>query len=112
VLLNMAVFGAVIAYGLQMVSFILLRRRLPHLERPYRSPFGVAGAAFALVVSAVTLVALFVVDPVYQKVVIGAALWFLAGLAYFAFHARHRLVQSPEEQFALAALKAERQRER
>ena len=35
---HMAVFGAVISYVLQMLSFILLRRRLPEIERPYRSP--------------------------------------------------------------------------
>ena len=59
VLLNMAVFGAVISYGLQMVSFILLRRHRPEMERPYRSPLGVPGASLALAISAVTLGALF-----------------------------------------------------
>jgi ethanolamine permease len=101
VLLNMAVFGAVMSYGLQMTSFILLRRRLPEIERPYRSPLGVPGAVVALAISAVTLVALFVVDPVYQKVVIGAAIWYALGLLYFAFHGRRRLVYSPEERFAM-----------
>ncbi len=105
VLLNMAVFGAVISYILQMVSFVLLRWRLPNIERPYRSPFGIPGAVFAGGVSAVTLVALFVVDPVYQKVVIGAAIWFALGLVYFAVHARHQLVFSPEEAFATNALR-------
>ena len=73
VLLNMAVFGAVISYVLQMISFILLRRRLPEIERPYRSPLGVPGAACALAIAAVTLVSLFVADPVYRNVVVGAA---------------------------------------
>jgi ethanolamine permease len=62
VLLNLAVFGAVLSYILQMASFILLRIRLPHIDRPYRSPLGIPGALLALVISAVTLVALFVVD--------------------------------------------------
>ena len=34
VLLNMAVFGAVIAYVMQMIAFVLLRRKLPKIERP------------------------------------------------------------------------------
>ncbi len=101
VLLNMAVFGAVISYALQMLSFILLRVRLPDIERPYRSPLGVPGAVLALVISLVTLVSLFAVDPVYRRVVFGAALWFGAGLLWFALWARHRLVRSPEEAFAL-----------
>jgi ethanolamine permease len=101
VLLNMAVFGAVISYVLQMASFILLRVRLPHIERPYRSPFGSAGAVVALAIAAAALVALFVTDPVYQKVVMGAALWYALGLLYFAAHGRRRLVRSPEEEFAI-----------
>ena len=101
VLLNMAVFGALISYVLQMASFILLRARLPHIERPYRSPFGIAGAAVALAIAAAALVALFVSDPVYQRVVIGAALWYALGLLYFAAHGRRRLVRAPEEEFAI-----------
>jgi ethanolamine permease len=101
VLLNMAVFGAVISYCLQMASFVLLRRRLPDIERPYRSPLGVPGATLAGAIALVTLGALFVVDPVYQKVVVGAALWYALGLVYFAVYARRRLVLSPEEAFAV-----------
>ena len=108
VLLNMAVFGAVISYVLQMASFLLLRWKLPDIERPYRSPLGQLGAWTAAVIAATTLIALFVVDPVYQRVVVGAALWYAAGLLYFAFWARHRLVRSPEEEFALQAAAAER----
>src|SRR5215510_10954958 len=43
VLLNMAVFGAVLSYALQMLSYVLLRIRMPDIERPFRSPFGIAG---------------------------------------------------------------------
>ena len=103
VLLNMAVFGAVIAYALQMLSYILLRVRLPNIARPYRSPLGVPGAVVALIVSIVTLVALFVADPIYQKVVVGAAVWYGLGLLWFALYARHKLVLSPEESFARSA---------
>ena len=100
VLLNMAVFGAVISYVLQMLSFILLRVRRPDLERPYRSPLGIFGAVLALVIALGTLVTLFVVDPAYRDVLVGAAVWYAAGLVYFAVYARGRLVYSPEEQFA------------
>ena len=44
-LLYMAVFGAVISYIMQCTSFILLRRKLPNIERPFRSPVGVVGRA-------------------------------------------------------------------
>jgi len=49
------------------------------------------------------LVALFVTDPIYQKVVLGAAVWYGLGLLWFALYARHRLVLAPEESFALSA---------
>jgi ethanolamine permease len=99
----MAVFGAVVSYVLQMSSFILLRIRLPDIERPYRSPLGIAGAVVALSIAAVTCVALFISDPIYQKVVIGAAVWYVLGLVYFAVWGRRQLVYSPEEAFAIAA---------
>ena len=99
ILLNMAVFGAVIAYILQMASFLILRRKLPALERPYVSPLGVAGAWIATIIAAVTLVVLFL-NPDYNKGVWGAAVWFALGIAYFAIYARKRLVLSPEEEFA------------
>ena len=106
VLLNMAVFGAVLAYMLQMISFLVLRRRFPHMERPYRSRLGNAGAAAALVIAGVTLVVLFQ-NSDYNKGVIGAAIWFLLGLVYFAVYGRHRLVLAPEEEAALAHRKEE-----
>ncbi len=99
VLINMAVFGAVLAYVLQMVSFYLLRRKYPTLDRPYVSPMGMFGAALAAVIAMVTLGTLFV-NPDYNKGVIGAAAWFIAGIAYFALHARKKLILAPEEEFA------------
>lgn len=100
ILLNMAVFGAVIAYILQMASFILLRWRLPRIERPFVSPFGIAGALIAALISAVTLVTLFL-NPDYNRGILGAAAWFVLGIVYFAFYARKRLILAPEEQFAV-----------
>ncbi len=102
ILINMAVFGAVLSYSLQMLSFLLLRLRLPALERPYESPLGLAGALVALALALVTLVALFFIRE-YRLAVIGAAVWFGLGLGYFALVGRHQLVLAPEEAFALAA---------
>ena len=100
VLLNMAVFGAVLAYVLQMVSFLVLRLRFPKMERPYRSPAGLVGAIVAAAVALVTLGMLFL-NPDYNKGVIGAAVWFLLGIGYFAGHGRRTLVLAPEEAVAV-----------
>lgn len=102
VLLNMAVFGAVISYSMQCISFILLRKNLPHIERPYRSPMGLFGAWAALIISLATLVFLFL-NPDYRIGVYGMAIWYAIALAYFGFYSRHRMVRSPEEEFAIRA---------
>jgi ethanolamine permease len=86
-----------------MASFVLLRRKLRHIERPYRSPLGIPGALVAFAIAAVTLVALFVTDPVYRTVVVGAAVWYALGLLWFAIVGRRRLVLAPEEAFATRA---------
>jgi ethanolamine permease len=95
----MAVFGATISYGFQAISFILLRKNLPHIERPYRSPLGIPGAVVTLVIAVVTLV-MQLQDPIYRDGVYCAAIWYAIGLVYFAVYARNHLVHSPEEEFA------------
>lgn len=100
-LLYMAVFGAVISYIMQMASFVILRRKMPDIHRPYRSPLGVAGAVVAGVIAAVTLVVL-PFNSDYRPGVYGMILWFAAGLLYFGLTGRNKLVLSPEEEFALS----------
>jgi ethanolamine permease len=99
-LLNMAVFGGVIAYAMQMISFVRLRQKLPNIDRPYRSPIGVPGAIVAGAIAIVALVALFL-DSGYRKGVYGVAIWFIVAVGYFAIWGRHKLILSPEEEFAL-----------
>jgi ethanolamine permease len=100
VLLNMAVFGAMFSYLLQGLTFIQLRRRFPMIERPYRSPFGVAGAALTVIIALVTI-GYQLADPLYRTGVIGVAIWYALAILYFAVYGRKTLVMSPEEQFAV-----------
>ena len=81
-LLNMAVFGAVLAYVMQMAAFILLRRNAPGLLRPYVSPLGMPGAVVAALLATVTLAALFL-NPDYRIGVLGAAVWFVVRTSLF-----------------------------
>lgn len=99
-LLNMAVFGAMFSYFMQALSFIVLRKKLPHIHRPYRSPFGIFGAALTMIIAVVTLFYQ-VKDPAYSSAVMWVAIWFVVGILYFAVRGRHRLILSPEEEFAL-----------
>ena len=99
-LLSMAVFGAVISYFMQTISFVLLRRKLPNIERPYRSPVGEWGALVASALALISLISLFW-NSDYRPGVVGAAIFYVVAVAYFGIAGRHRLVLSPEEEFAL-----------
>jgi ethanolamine permease len=100
VLLNMAVYGAMFSYLLQGLSFIQLRRHFPNIERPYRSPFGMIGAALTVIIALVTI-GFQLTDPVYGTGVIGVTIWYALALLYFAVYGRNMLVLSPEEEFAV-----------
>jgi ethanolamine permease len=100
-LLNMAVFGAMLSYVAQGVSFILLRKKFPLMERPYKSRFGLTGAGLTVVISLVTIFYQ-LKDPIYRTGVIGVAIWFAVGIVYFALVGRKKLVLSPEEAFAIS----------
>jgi ethanolamine permease len=99
-LLNMAVFGAMLSYVYQGISFILLRINMPHIERPYRSPFGIPGAVATILICLVTIY-FQVTDPAFRAPVIGVAIYYAIMIVYFALIGRHHLVLSPEEEFAM-----------
>lgn len=99
-LLNMAVFSAMLSYMTQALSYLALRRRAG-LHRPYRSPLGRFGAVITLVIAALTLV-FQLKDPSYQKGVWLTGLLFVPGLAVVGIALRRGLVRSPEESFAEA----------
>ena len=96
-MIQIAVFGASASYILMMVSHIVLRRREPDLERPYRTPGGVGTTGVALVLAIAAFVAVFQVDRTAALITLGV---FVAFLAYFLLYSRHHLVGvAPEEEF-------------
>ncbi len=101
VILFIAVFGAVISYMMQMVSFIVLRRKFPNAKRPYLSPTGVAGAVVAGVIAFGAFLGI-VIAPTFQLAVITFLVIFVIGILVFAVVGRNRLVLSPEEEYALS----------
>lgn len=100
-LLNMAVFGAMLSYVMQGISFIMLRRNQPNIERPFVNPFGVPGAALTVIIAVVTIYFQLTGDAAYRAGIIGVAIWFAVFVAYFALIGRNKLILSPEEEFAL-----------
>jgi ethanolamine permease len=99
-LLNMAVFGAMFSYVMQGLTYIKLKKDFATLERPYKSPLGVVGAGLTVIIAIVTLF-MQVQDPVYLNGILWVAAWFAIGILYFALVGRHKLILSPEEEFAL-----------
>jgi ethanolamine permease len=100
VVLNIAVWGAVLAYMLQMISFVLLRRKFPNARRPWVSPTGNWGAIVAFVIAAVTFIGV-LINPTYRPAIIATVVFYAIGLLVFGLYTRHRLVLSPEEEYAV-----------
>jgi len=96
-MIQIAVFGATVSYVLMTLSHIVLRQREPELERPYRTPGGVATTGVAFVLACAAVVAVFFVDE--TAALITAAV-FVAFILYFMLYSRHHLVaDAPEEEF-------------
>ena len=96
-MINIAVFGATVSYVLMMLSHIVLRRREPNLERPYRTPGGVVTTGIAFVLAVAAVIATFFVDEKAAGITAGV---FVAFMVYFLVYSRHRLVaDAPEEEF-------------
>jgi len=101
-LIQIAVFAALISYVLMMVSHFVLRRRHPQLQRPYRTPGYPITPAIALVLALVALSSSLFYGEAVLFSVLGTLAVFGVGLAYFGLYSRHHLVASaPEEEAAL-----------
>ena len=90
-LICMAVFGAVIAYVMVMISYIKLRFSRPDLPRPYKSPLGIPGAALGAILALAALAHTFSMDE-SRTAVISVAVFVAVAISYFLFYSRHHLV--------------------
>lgn len=101
IVLNIAVWGAVLAYFLQMVSFIILRRKFPNAQRPYKSPWGLFGAYSAAVIAAIVFVGL-LLNPTFFLAIVAIIVVYAVIFLGFALYGRKRLILSPEEEYAIS----------
>ena len=101
IVLNIAVWGAVLAYLMQMIAFVILRRKYPDAHRPYRSPWGVTGAVVAAVIAALIFLG-FLLNAAFQPAIIAIGIVYVVILVGFGLYFRHRLVLSPEEEYAIS----------
>jgi ethanolamine permease len=101
VILFIAVFGAVVSYMMQMVAFVILRRKFPNAARPWKSPTGVWGAVVAFILAFGAFLGI-LLNNVFATAVVTFLVVFVVGILLFALFGRHRLVLSPEEEYALS----------
>jgi ethanolamine permease len=100
IVLNIAVWGAMLAYLLQMAAYLVLRRKFPRARRPYRSPWGEAGAWSAGLIAAVALGGL-LTNPTFLPAIYAVAALYAAMMLHFVLWGRFRLILSPEEEYAV-----------
>jgi ethanolamine permease len=102
ILIQISVFAALITYIVMMLAYIVLKRREPELERPYKAPGGVVMPAIAMIIAIVSLFAGIAYTTVTRWTIIWTIVAFLLGMVYFWLYSRHRLVaEAPEEEFAV-----------
>ena len=85
---------------MQMVSFIILRRNFPNLDRPYKSPWGLFGGYSAAIIAAISFVG-FLINPTFLPAIIAIIVVYVIMLLVFAVWGRNNLVLSPEERYAV-----------
>ncbi len=103
VLLNMAVFGAMLSYLSRAAAFLALRRDYPLLPRPFTSPMGRFGGWLTIVICLLTLVCQ-IQDPLFLQGSFWVVVWLALAIGYYAVFARHRLVLAPDEEAARSAI--------
>ncbi len=88
----LACFGALTLYILSLVSFLNLRIREPHLERPFRAPFYPYAQGIALVIAVISFISMIFFNPILGSIYLA-----LLGLALGWYHLSHQHLRSPHE---------------
>lgn len=79
-IITIACFGALSLYIVSMVSFFALRKKEPHMERPFRVPLYPFFPLTALIIATVALVAMAYYNPVLAAIFFG-----ILGVSYLYF---------------------------
>ncbi|MBV6643288.1 MAG: amino acid permease, partial [Cyclobacteriaceae bacterium] len=79
-IITIACFGALSLYTISMVSMIVLRKKHPELERPFKVPFYPASPIIALIIAVIALIAVTIYNPmlalIYFAILGVAYVWF------------------------------------
>jgi ethanolamine permease len=75
----LSVLGAVVMYGMSMLSLIILRKKEPNLERPFKAPFYPLFPMIAFILSMVCMVAIVYYNQTLGMIFFGLMLICLGG---------------------------------
>ena len=79
-IITIACFGALSLYIISMISILVLRKKEPDLERPFKVPFYPLTPIIALIIASVSLVAITIYNPIlagiYCLIILLSFLWF------------------------------------
>jgi amino acid transporter len=89
VLFNLLSLAAFVCYIAQCIGFIMLRLKMGHVKREFRSVCGIPGAVYSIIVFCVGIVSLVAFQPTYATVVMFVLFCGVASVHY-------RFVQSAQ----------------
>lgn len=92
-IITISVTGAILLYILSMISLFVLRRKEPHMERPFRAPVYPIFPAIALAIACVCLVAVVVSNLLLSIITLGL---FILGSGYYFWIARPHVLSATE----------------
>ena len=79
-IITIACFGALSLYIISMISLLVLRRKEPQLDRPFRVPLYPASPIIALVIAAIAFIAITIYNPIlaliYFAILAVSYIWF------------------------------------
>ncbi len=84
-IITIACFGALNLYIISMISVIVLRRKEPELERPFKVPFYPLSPIIALIIAIVAFIATTIYNPILALIYFG-----IVGVSYLWFRMVNR----------------------
>ena len=92
-----------INYIFQAVCYLVLRYRYAALARPFKSPLGLFGAYYTLIIFSLSLIGICWYNYLWQSLLVLFG-WIGLGMLYYGVYARFHLLMSPEEYRAMFVL--------
>ncbi len=82
-IITIATFGALTLYVLSVISYFVLKRKMPEMERPFKAPFYPVSPALALIIAIISLLAMTYYNIILALIYFGLMLISFAGYKVF-----------------------------